>query len=76
MLEDEAGISSELNEINLKEDMELVMEELLKNSVTNFYFCYSYSNSALTFLTKFSIVIGFFMKQPILRDGYCSFNAS
>jgi hypothetical protein len=31
MLEDEAGISSELNEINLKEDMELVMEELRKN---------------------------------------------
>src|SRR5919106_1554102 len=32
MLEDEAGISSELNEINLKEDMELVMEELRKNT--------------------------------------------
>ena len=31
MLEDEAGISSELNEINLKEDMERVMEELRKN---------------------------------------------
>jgi hypothetical protein len=31
MLEDEAGISSELSEINLKEDMELVMKELRKN---------------------------------------------
>jgi hypothetical protein len=31
MLEDEVGISSELNEINLKEDMELVMKELRKN---------------------------------------------
>jgi hypothetical protein len=31
MLEDEAGISSELNEINLKEDMDLVMKELRKN---------------------------------------------
>jgi hypothetical protein len=31
MLEDETGISSELNEINLKEDMEIVMEELRKN---------------------------------------------
>ena len=31
MLEDEAGIPSELNENNLKEDMELVMEELRKN---------------------------------------------
>ena len=31
MLEDEAGIASELNENNLKEDMELVMEELRKN---------------------------------------------
>jgi hypothetical protein len=31
MLEDEAGIPSELNEKNLKEDMELVMEELQKN---------------------------------------------
>jgi hypothetical protein len=31
MLEDEAGIPSELNEENLKEDMELIMEELRKN---------------------------------------------
>jgi hypothetical protein len=31
MLEDEVGIASELNENNLKEDMELVMEELRKN---------------------------------------------
>jgi hypothetical protein len=31
MLEDEAGIPSELNEKNLKEDMELVMEELRKS---------------------------------------------
>jgi hypothetical protein len=31
MLEDEVGIPSELNEKNLKEDMELVMEELRKN---------------------------------------------
>jgi hypothetical protein len=30
-LEDEAGIPSELNEENLKEDMELIMEELRKN---------------------------------------------
>jgi hypothetical protein len=31
MLEDKVGIPSELNENNLKEDMELVMEELRKN---------------------------------------------
>jgi hypothetical protein len=31
MLEDEAGISFELNEINLKEDIEIVMEELRRN---------------------------------------------
>jgi hypothetical protein len=31
MLKDETGISSELNEKNLKEDMELVIEELRKN---------------------------------------------
>jgi hypothetical protein len=31
MLEDEVGIPSELNENNLKEDMELVMKELRKN---------------------------------------------
>jgi hypothetical protein len=31
MLEEEVGIASELNENNLKEDMELVMEELRKN---------------------------------------------
>jgi hypothetical protein len=31
MLEDEAGIPSELNEKNLKGDMELIMEELQKN---------------------------------------------
>jgi hypothetical protein len=31
MLEDGAGILSELNEKNLKGDMELIMEELQKN---------------------------------------------
>jgi hypothetical protein len=31
MLEDKVGIPCELNENNLKEDMELVMEELRKN---------------------------------------------
>ena len=31
MLKDETGIPSELNEKNLKEDMELVIEELRKN---------------------------------------------
>ena len=30
-LEDEVGIPSEINEKNLKEDLELIMEELRKN---------------------------------------------